>query len=117
MRESIVETYFKKQTKLAGGLPLKFISPSQNGVPDQILLFKGKTYYAEIKAPGEKPRPDQVALHKKFLKHGVIVHVIDSKSDVDNFIKNVMKVSIKTDKKNNKGPSTPKIKENQFIIK
>lgn len=117
MRESIVETYFKKQTKLAGGLPLKFISPSQNGVPDQIVLFNGKTYYAEIKAPGEKPRPDQIALHKKFLKHGVTVYVIDSKSDVDNFIKNILKVSIKPDKLNNKRQSTPNIKKNQFIIK
>lgn len=91
MRESVVEDYFIQQIERHGGLSSKFVSPSMLGVPDQIVLYKGLTYYAEIKAPGEKPRKSQIAVHELYKEYGVIVHVIDTKSGVDTFIKNILK--------------------------
>lgn len=110
-RENTIESYFKNQVSRCGALPLKFISPSLNGVPDQLVLFKGKTFYAEIKAPGEKPRADQVAVHNKFKRHGITVTVIDCKDDVDAFIKNTLKTTIKK----HKSTTTTKIIKNGFL--
>ena len=112
--EASVETYFKETIKASGGLPLKFKSESTNAVPDQIVLFRGKTYYAELKAPGEEPRPDQIALHKKFKSYGVTVHVCDTKDAVDDFITNVLKTKIKHKKSSKQEQLT--IKTNQFLI-
>lgn len=91
MLESVVEDYFIQQIERHGGLPSKFVSPSMLGVPDQIVLYKGTTYFAEIKAPGEKPRKSQVAVHELYKEYGVDVHVIDTKLGVDTFIKEVLK--------------------------
>lgn len=98
LRESVVENYFKDQVTAYGGLAMKFVSPSLRGVPDQIVLYKGKTYYAEIKAPGKKPRPSQIAMSKRFNQYGITIHVIDTKKGVDDFIKNILKAK----KRNNK---------------
>ena len=43
-----------------------------------ILLPGGKIAFAELKAPGKKPRPLQIARHKVLMKLGFRVYVIDS---------------------------------------
>lgn len=87
--ENDVETYLVKECKQSDILCYKFVSPSNVGVPDRILIYKGNTYYVETKSPGEKPRLSQQIVHKRFKEHGVIVHVIDSKSGVDDIIKTI----------------------------
>lgn len=112
--EGIVEDYFKTQVELAGGLPLKFKSPSSRGVPDQLVLYDGQTFYAEIKAPGKKPRKDQLSIHKKFKKHGVTVYIIDSKEQTDWFIREILNtVAIKPE--SNKS-SKPVLLKNAFDL-
>lgn len=94
MLESKVETYFQDQVRMCGGLTLKFTSPTMRGVPDQIVLYNGNGYFVEMKAPGEKPRESQVAVHELFKDHGITVYTIDTIEMVDQFIKTTLNAEI-----------------------
>ena len=90
MLESKVETYFQDQVRMCGGLTLKFTSPTMRGVPDQIVLYNGNGYFVEMKAPGEKPRESQIAVHELFNNHGITVYTIDTIEMVDQFIETTL---------------------------
>ena len=47
-----------------------------------ILLPVGKIAFAELKAPGMKPRPLQIARHKTLMKLGFLVFIIDSAEQI-----------------------------------
>lgn len=82
MLERTVENYLKRKAK--PWLCLKFTSPGTVGVPDRIVIAPGgKTFYVEVKAPGKKPRPSQLAIHRKFEKLGHKVFVVDDYESVD----------------------------------
>lgn len=84
MKEKKIEAYFCKRVREAGGLTRKFVSPGVRGVPDRIVGFpKGVFAFVELKAPGEKPRPDQQREHNRWEKLGFRVYVVDSKAAVD----------------------------------
>lgn len=57
--EKNIERKLVRDVKRLGGWALKFTSPGQAGVPDRILLFPGKVYFVELKAPGKTLRPLQ----------------------------------------------------------
>lgn len=88
MRESKIETYLKDSVHKRGGLCLKFSSPGVTGIPDRVVLSNGQTYFIELKATNGTVRPRQKYVHKEFNKRGVDVYIINSKNEVDNFIKN-----------------------------
>lgn len=88
--ESKIESYLKSQVKAVGGLAYKFKS-TVNGVPDQIVLFKGQTHFVEVKRPDEEPRPDQVHTHQKFKQQGIPVYTVDDYDQVDDFLQTVLK--------------------------
>jgi hypothetical protein len=87
MRERDIEKYLREQVKKAGGRAYKFVSPGNAGVPDRLILFPhAKAVFVELKAPGKKATPLQVAAGKKISNLGFLVFVIDSKEGVDYFI-------------------------------
>ncbi|WP_129544343.1 VRR-NUC domain-containing protein [Serratia sp. 1D1416] len=80
-RESSVEQYLRAEVKKAGGIAYKFVSPGIRGVPDRLVLLPGgRAVFVECKAPGEKPRPDQLRCHAKLHALGFEVVVLDSKN-------------------------------------
>lgn len=80
MRESAIESHYKKLVEDAGGMFIKFTSPSHNGVPDRIVILPGGTmYFVEFKAPNKKPRPLQRYVIDKIKKLGCEVKVVDRK--------------------------------------
>lgn len=88
MRESRVEAYFVGRVKMAGGLERKFVSPGRRSVPDRLCGFAANRFaFVELKATGEKARPDQLREHNRWRKLGFAVYVLDSYEAVDNFIK------------------------------
>ena len=89
MLEKNIEMYFNKQIKKMGGLSRKFTSPGQRGVPDRIAVMDGQVYFVELKRPGQKARPDQLAEHRALAKRGVEVYVLDSKYAVDVWLENL----------------------------
>jgi hypothetical protein len=88
VREATIETYFRRRVKEAGGLERKFTSPGRRAVTDRIVVFPGgRVSFIELKAPGKKPRADQLREHGRLKRMGCSVLVIDSKELVDAFIK------------------------------
>ena len=48
------------------------------GAPDYIILASGRAFFVETKAPGEKPRPSQLAEFARLEKCGFPVAVVDT---------------------------------------
>ena len=71
--EKDLEQKLVREVKRIGGWALKFTSPGQAGVPDRILLFPGKVYFVELKAPGHTLRPlqEQVIRRMRNLQQNV----------------------------------------------
>ena len=75
------------EVKEIGGLALKFVSPGYDGVPDRIVLLPGgKIGFVEVKAPGEKPRPLQLARHRLLRRLGFKVFVLDNPQQIGEII-------------------------------
>lgn len=48
------------------------------GAPDYLILCDGRAFFVETKAPGEKPRPSQLAEFARLEKCGFPVAVVDT---------------------------------------
>lgn len=78
LREKEIEQKLVSAVKIMGGICPKLTSPGFDGMPDRLVLLpKGKFGFVEVKAPGEKPRPLQMARHKLLRKLGFKVYVLD----------------------------------------
>ena len=88
MREKDLEGKLVKAVRNSGGIALKFISPNLNGVPDRLLLFPGgRMAFAEVKAPGEKPRPLQVHRMEQLRQLGFRVYVVDCDQAINSLLR------------------------------
>ena len=83
MLEKTIENKLTLAVKKAGGIAVKFVSPSFAGMPDRLVLLPdGVIDFAELKAPGKKPRPLQEARHRLLRRLGFRVYVIDSEEQI-----------------------------------
>lgn len=91
-REKTTEQKLVKAVKAVGGICPKFISPGTDGMPDRIVLLPGgRIGFAEVKAPGKKPRVLQVRRHRQLRKLGFPVFVLDDPEQIPGIIGEVMK--------------------------
>ena len=87
MREKQIEQKLTLMVKKAGGIALKFVSPGFAGMPDRLVLLPGGVFaFAELKAPGMKPRALQVARHEMLRRMGFKVYVIDGVEQIGGMI-------------------------------
>ena len=90
MREKTIEQKFRAAVRDVGGVAVKFTSPGFDGVPDRLaLLPDGKMAFVEVKAPGKKPRPQQLARHRLLRKLGFKVYVLDDESQIEKIISEI----------------------------
>ena len=83
MREKTIEQKLAAAVKKHGGLSPKFVSPGFDGMPDRIVLFPdGRFAFVEVKAPGEIPRPLQLARHRLLRRLGFKVYVLDDEEQI-----------------------------------
>lgn len=83
MREKALEKKLVQSVKSAGGIALKFASPGFDGMPDRIVLIPdGHIGFVEVKAPGEKPRPLQIARHGLLRRLGFKVYILDDEQQI-----------------------------------
>ena len=83
MREQTIEHKLVVATKKMGGIAVKFISPSIDGMPDRIVLLPdGHIGFVEVKASGEKPRPLQLSRHRLLRQLGFKVYVLDDEQQI-----------------------------------
>jgi hypothetical protein len=108
IKERDVERYFKAQLEKRGALVFKFVSPGQAGVPDRVVLLPGgRVVFAEMKAPGEKPRPLQRAVFARMARAGHPVYIIDSREAVKKFMEEVTPDAIQSASVSGGSDSTP----------
>ena len=87
MREKTIEQKFREAVRNAGGLALKFTSSGWDGMPDRLALFPGgRMAFVEVKAPGKKPRPLQLARHRTLRQLGFRVYVLDDEKKIGGII-------------------------------
>lgn len=87
MREKEVEQKFTHAIKQAGGRALKLTSPNLAGVPDRLILMPGgRAAFAEIKAPGKKPRPLQTHRINQLAELGFTTYIIDHPNQIPEVI-------------------------------
>lgn len=83
MKEKDIEARLAREVKRLGGICPKLVSPGFDGMPDRIILLPdGKIAFAELKAPGKKPRALQLSRHQLLRKLGFKVFVIDRKEQI-----------------------------------
>lgn len=88
MREKEIEHHLVMETRRAGGMALKFVSPSFSGMPDRlVLLGDGKMGFVEVKALGQKPRPLQLRRHAMLRRLGYQIFVLDAMEDIPAVLK------------------------------
>lgn len=79
MNEKDIERKLVVTVENAGGIAPKLVSPGFAGMPDRLILLPGgHMAFAELKAPGQKPRPLQLSRHRLLRKLGYRVYVIDN---------------------------------------
>lgn len=86
MSEKALEQYLVRHAAKNGYLCFKWVSPSQRGVPDRILIApSGGITFIELKNPDGhgKLSPLQVVTIEKLIAHQCDVRVISSKEGVD----------------------------------
>jgi hypothetical protein len=87
MREREIERKLVSAVKSRGGICPKFVSPGFDGMPDRVVLLPhGKFGFVEVKRPGEKPRPLQIARHRLLRKLGFLVFVLDEEEQIGGMI-------------------------------
>ena len=83
MREKIIEQKLVNAIKNMGGIAPKFTSPGFDGMPDRLVLLPGgQMAFVEVKAPGVKPRPLQLARHRLLRGLGFKVYVLDDEQQI-----------------------------------
>ena len=88
MREKEIEHNLVMETRKAGGMAVKLVSPSFSGMPDRlVLLGDGKMGFVEVKPPGQKPRPLQLKRHAMLRRLGCLVFVLDDMEDIPAVLK------------------------------
>jgi hypothetical protein len=88
MLEREIESYFRKQVEAAGGLALKFVSPSHRGVSDRIVCFPGETWFVELKRPGGRLSPLQKVFAAEMARLGQNYTYLSSKEEIDKWLMN-----------------------------
>lgn len=91
MLEKEIEKALVKKVKSLGGICLKLVSPSMDGLPDRMVFLRcGKFAFIELKAPGEKPRPLQTKRMADFEKLEFKTFVIDDKKQIGSVINEIL---------------------------
>ena len=81
MKESEIESKSCKAAKLAGWWGIKLLPMKCAGLCDRMFIGHSTVCFVEYKRPGEKLRPIQIAIHKKFASYGIESHVAYSVED------------------------------------
>lgn len=91
MLEKEIESYLNKRIKETGGLSYKWISTIR-GVPDRIVIYKGRLWLVELKTATGTLSPRQQIVFSDLDEQGFPVTVVRSKSDVENLIEEMFNV-------------------------
>lgn len=83
--EGTIENYLIKKATENNCLCYKFVSPGKRGVPDRIVIGKGKTIFVELKSETGSLRKQQEYRIQQMIEHGADVRVLNTKEKIDKF--------------------------------
>ena len=86
MLEKYLERKLVNAVKDAGGIAIKLPANLYRGIPDRLVLIKGKGIFIEMKQKGKELRPEQKVWKVRLEKNGFLHFVIDSNEAVNNLI-------------------------------
>lgn len=86
IRESALEIALVRAVQAAGHYCRKWTSPGHRGVPDRIVIARGRVHFVELKAPGRQPTSEQQREHDRIAAAGGVVRVVDSLDGVAHFV-------------------------------
>ncbi len=75
-----------KRVKALGGHAYKFVSPSNRGVADRLVVLPGVVWFVEVKAEGGRLSPLQTLFIEQMKRLDQNVIVVWNKEDVDRWI-------------------------------
>jgi hypothetical protein len=85
--EGYLESYLDRKVRTLGGKVIK-IAPLEKGNPDRLVMMPfGRMYLVEMKTFVGTPSPAQMVWHSRSRDRGHVVHIINTKEKIDNFIR------------------------------
>ena len=97
MKESAIEARLVKMVRERGGLCYKFVSPSNPGVPDRIVITPdGRSIYVELKTEIGRLATIQRWQLDEMRKRGADVRVLKWLEEVKAFVREVMPDEVST---------------------
>ena len=86
--EAALEAYLMTKVQRLGGKVVKMMAGADKGIPDRLVMIPfGRIYLVEMKTSVGKPSAKQIVWHDRARKMGHIVHVINTKEKIDNFVR------------------------------
>lgn len=76
--EKYLEKTLKEEVKKIGGLCIKLHSSTDAGMPDRLILHRGKAVFVELKSKGKKLSPLQEHYRKRLEQVGHTLYLVDS---------------------------------------
>lgn len=92
MVESDIERWMLRQVRARGGLFYKFTSPGNDGVPDRILVFRGKVIFVELKQEHGKLSRIQEIQISRLMEQGADVRVVYGRTQAEALVEEVMPI-------------------------
>lgn len=84
--ENDIENRLIRKVNALHGLTFKFTSPSTKGVPDRVVIYRGRTIFIELKRPGQQPTSLQKYWLRQINNQNVKAISLSTFGEVDTFI-------------------------------
>ncbi len=68
-----------------------WVTLCQTGTPDRFFIYRGYHVFLELKKQGEKPTPEQLAIHDQIKQSGGFVSVVTTLDDLVQLINKIEK--------------------------
>ena len=114
--EGIVEVYLRDQCEANNILCYKFVSPGYRGVPDDIIIYDGKTIFVETKSNTGQLSEIQKKRIKDMKDHGADVRVCSTRPSIDKLLKELIPTYVSPRRSQVKQEKNPyKLKNKQSV--
>lgn len=84
--EKLLEQRFTQTIKELGGMSIKLHGAVQIGLPDRLVLYHCRAYFAEFKTTGKRPTKVQSHIIETLKAHGFITYIIDDLNSLNQAI-------------------------------